>query len=325
MNIVMFLTHHSKDKSLLEKIITHGENQFKGYDKASLDLDVLFLDDLVDSLPQLNFIQTESDSHDYRLLKADEQDTQDDATEDDELEESIQEESNAEEENVTSIIDEINLTFKSLELMGQLARAYYGSLKADKKYALLEEAISAPLRAMGSMLESISSEPDEIIKLIEKKVNEKVGDDADINQAEINDVARMVLFDTLWLIGMSFIKKIASSIGNENLISIIEKIALKEDKNSYYLILLATRLDLGNQTSLDSIKQTINKIKPNALSTLVSQRLVLDYLYMFDIKDDVTRKLCSLTNINYKYVSKQIYLENSKLNNLIETKCVKAN
>jgi hypothetical protein len=213
----------------------------------------------------------------------------------------------------------MNVTFKSIDLLGQLASTYYGSLKVHKITELIEEAIPAPLRAMGYIFEEINKQPDEIISIIEKNIKSKIGDKEEINSKEINKYARKALFDLLWLVSTSFINKISTAIGNENLLPIIEKVASKESTNAYYMLLLATKLDLGNKTSPDAVKKIIGKMSSNGLSTTIIQGLILNYLYMFDVKDEVVRKLCSIAKIKYAHVHKQMNLDNSKIKELINS------
>ncbi|NMF48058.1 hypothetical protein HHL01_07670 [Pseudoalteromonas arctica] len=317
MNILMFLTHHSKDKTVLDKIIKHAQRHFNSIEKVSLDLDVMFLDQLVESLPPMIYELDKSDSQSYRLKKAE---AQDDAEDKDSIQDKDSEENNPEKDpEISTLIKNMNVTFKSLDLLGQLARTYYGSLKVDKKTELIEAAIAAPLRAMGYIFEEINKQPDEMISIIEKNIKSKIGDKEEINSKEINKYARKALFDLLWLISTSFINKISTAIGNENLLPIIEKIASKESTNAYYMLLLATKLDLGNKTSPDSVKRIIGRMSSNGLSTTIIQGLILNYLYMFDVKDEIVRKLCSIAKIKYDYVQQQMNLDNSKIKELIKS------
>ncbi|WP_075593401.1 metallophosphoesterase [Pseudoalteromonas sp. PAB 2.2] len=323
MNILMFLTHHSKDKTVLDKIIKHARQHFNDIEKVSLDLDVMFLDQLVERLPPMIYELDKSDSQSYRLRKAEAQDNAEeaeDADDEDNTQGKSLEESNSEKDpEISTLIKDMNVTFKSLDLLGQLARTYYGSLKVGKKTELIEEAIAAPLRAMGYIFEEINKQPDEMISIIEKNIKSKVGDQEEMNPKEINTYARKALFDLLWLISTSFISKISTAIGNENLLPIIEKIAEKESTNAYYMLLLATKLDLGNKTSPDSIKKIIGKMSSNGLSKTIIQGFILNYLYMFDVKDEIVRKLCSIANIKYAHVHQQMNLDNSKIKELVNS------
>ena len=85
------------------------------------------------------------------------------------------------------------------------------------------------------------------------------------------------------------------------------------------MLLLATKLDLGNKTSPDAVKKIIGKMSSNGLSTTIIQGLILNYLYMFDVKDEVVRKLCSIAKIKYAHVHKQMNLDNSKIKELINS------
>ncbi|MGM8619367.1 hypothetical protein ACS6I9_24395, partial [Enterobacter hormaechei subsp. xiangfangensis] len=68
------------------------------------------------------------------------------------------------------------LTFKSLEILGQLSRNYYGSLKVPQKKRLLGEAIDAPLRSLDFFMGYIKDETEVVLDAIERKISEQNGE-----------------------------------------------------------------------------------------------------------------------------------------------------
>ncbi|MGL9612091.1 hypothetical protein, partial [Escherichia coli] len=57
MNILMFLTHHSKDQFILDLITDQAKLLFSKFEPATIDLDTDFINSIVDNLPEVCFIQ----------------------------------------------------------------------------------------------------------------------------------------------------------------------------------------------------------------------------------------------------------------------------
>lgn len=305
MSILMFLTHHSKDKSILDKIVAKAKSVFEFVDKANLDLDSMFIDNIINKLPPVTYVPKYKDSHEYRL-KVEEQKDYIDYSENDEV---IDSEGSDSDPRAIEFIKEINLAFKSLELLGQLARNYYGSLKLEEKRRLMNEAIATPLRGIGALFKIITEDPDETIELIKHSIEQKLEASLDVNDRDIDNFAREALFGLLATISFSSINKIANSIGNAKLMPVIEELSSDNPTNSYKLIHLATRLDEGSSVNPDKIKRIIDEVDQNAISTTIVQGMIINYLYMYEVNDSVVKKLCNAGQIHYPNLSKKLLLE----------------
>jgi hypothetical protein len=310
MNILMFLTHHSKDKLILKKIISRSQQLFENEKMANLDMDSMFIDNIVNSLPTIDYDADNSDTLENRLEVEDRKDQS--HPEHVKIDPELEDEDQYENSKAVDLVQELNLSFKSLELLGQLSRNYYGSLKADQKSELIEEAISAPLRGIGAVFSVLNKNPDETLELIKTAITNKISDSQDIDDKKVDQFAREALFNLMGNISYGFIKKIASSIGNVNLMPVIEGLTQRVDTNAHKLIYLATKLDMGNYVTPESVKKLIQTIEQNALSSTLTKALILNYLYMYEVKDDVVQKLCKVADINYKPISTKLLLEKQR-------------
>ena len=163
MNILMFLTHHSRDENILDRICERASKIFKEYSAADLAAGAKCIDQMIDQVPSFK-VASGKDVIEYRRNNEDQKDNYDDSC----IAENDDDNDNDGNKNDTEALDfitEFNLSFKSLELLGQLARNYYGSLKVYQKEALLTEAIETPLRALGFMFENIDGKTDLLIKI----------------------------------------------------------------------------------------------------------------------------------------------------------------
>ncbi|HIF9140887.1 TPA: metallophosphoesterase [Photobacterium damselae] len=315
MSILMFLTHHSKDKSILDRIVINSKNLFSNLEPTDLGINAQFIDKIIDGLPSLNY--EEKDCHEYRLSIEDDKDNQEALLESEsESEFESKFESESEQSNsLANMINEFNLTFKSLDLLGQLTRNYYGSLKVEQKECLLTEAIHAPLRALESILGTLRDDPEQVLLMIEDKLRERMNAKDLSSQVDINNIARQLLYNVIYAVTYNIIKKVSTSIGSHNLIPVIESISKNENTNSLKLIELSTRLDIGNHGSISEIRKLMKDFKSSGLSTMILKSMVLNYLYMFELPESERKMLCSSVQINYNPVAKQIGYEKLLNNN----------
>ena len=313
MNILMFLTHHSKDESILNGIVDRASLQFKEFKETKLDIDVKFIDDIVKALPDVFYTDEHKETHKNRLVREDARDSDDDHNRlsigdndkhDDEHDEHDEHDDEQPHKTQGNLISELNITFKSLELLGQISRNYYGSLKAYQKIKLLEEAISAPLRTLGAFFDALKEQSDEVLDMIHFKIKENAKDDA--TPAQIDEEARKALFNIMTFLSYSFIKKIASSIGTPQLLPVIEELVVDNPSNAKNLILLSTNLELGNHTTDNELRKIVEQARGYGVSTTVLKQFIVDYLYMFEVREYDVQRLCHLANISYKTLSKKL-------------------
>lgn len=329
MSILMFLTHHSRDDSILDKVVLQAKSLFSESTPYRLDIDTQFVNKIVNKLPMtpMTFerqnlielrkrLETQKDNiedgseHDYDSIINREDNDEDNVTSTHSVQ-TNQEQGNVDEAN--NFIKDMNLTFKSLEILGQLSRNYYGSLKVSQKKILLEEAIKAPLRSLDYFFSLVDQNTESSIDLIEIKILEKLQSKFDGNtENTMREIARKLMFEMIFGLCFFFITKISASIGSTNLQQVIDDVCDEMDSNAGKLIKLATMLELGNAVSIEQLKRSLNEFEKNPLSDRLTKAIILNYLYMFERTDKDAQQICSIAGINFGNVSKQIGLERLK-------------
>lgn len=318
-NILMFLTHHSKDEAILQAIIEKSKSLFSDIGESRMEFDTNFISNIVDRLPEISYVKSESNSHENRKKQAEQQDYHEENYDTEEnyndneppLSHKPDNEIDNENDTRTSsmFLKEFGLTMKSLEILGQISKNYYGSLKVEQKNELIKEAISAPLRALGYIFSLLSDDSQYVLDMIKRNVKEKIGDNEDISKDEIDNLARKAIFNFTMLMGYNIIKKISSSIGSPHLLPVIDNINRENGSNSNKLISLSTKLDLGINSSIDLLKNLSQELNSSPYAKSLLKAFVLDYLYMFEVKDSEVQRICNAAGIKYETVSKQIALD----------------
>ncbi|TNI50310.1 metallophosphoesterase [Aeromonas veronii] len=307
MNILMFLTHHSRDETILDRICKRASRIFKSYNPADLAAGARCIDEMIDQVPSFK-VKSGKDVIEYRRNNEDQKDHYDDTCVNDSDDESYEDESKHDSENL-DFITEFNLSFKSLELLGQLARNYYGSLKVNQKEALLTEAIKTPLRALGFMFENIDGKTDLLLKNIKQKLLESRKDLSSLSQQDLDKFTRKLVFELYFMMSYQITRKISQSIGSQELNSLINKISSDINTPASKLINLSCTLDLGNKSSFEDLELITKSIKEFPLSTSVMRSLIVNYLYMFEVSEPDMQKVCAITGVDFEPVSLQLGLE----------------
>jgi hypothetical protein len=313
MNTLMFLTHHSKDMRILDSIINQSKSHFLEYKPTALDKDVLFINSIISNLNLRDLTFEDGNIHDNRLELEKEKDLHDDNYNNDDINQDDNEPDVDKESKLHDFLTEFNLTFKSIDLLGQLTRNYHESLKTAPKIKLLTEAIEAPLRALESIFSIMRDDPDTLLEMIRDRLKDEFKIDSH-NDHETEIIAKKLLFQLMKGISFSIIKKISSTIGSRELLPVIKLIYKDKPKsNAIRLLELSVQLDLGALGSIENIEKMAKDFNFNTISGALLQDLVGYYLYMFEEEVNNKKRVCSVLKIKYNPL-------NNKQKNLINKK-----
>ncbi|MBL1215785.1 MAG: hypothetical protein HND52_20625 [Ignavibacteriae bacterium] len=288
-NILMFLTHLSKDPFIISTIVARTTEIFMKLDIIKFEEDISKINDLLDEIPEMVLKRKDYNNvRKERLKKLDE------------IEKELNEENKDDEpfdnEDIKEEIDvitELNLAFKSIEILGQILKNHFGSIKGQQKKEIGEEAYFVGLRAINSFFDILSNNLDTIVGEIEKIISKK--SITDIEEKKVH--ARKSLFGFCTLLAFIFIKRISESIGTLNLSETFNEILKDHPYNSVHLIDISIKLDHFHKVPIDDLKNLKDIFKKNYLSTTIIRRLVIDHLYMFPVEYQDRQKICSLLNI----------------------------
>jgi hypothetical protein len=288
-NILMFLTHLSKDPFIISEVLQNAKKIFESFEPAKFEDDIKTINNLLNEIPKLVL-----EKGDYKVRREEQLKNLD------QLEKEIpDEEKNKEPFDDNSDIEEIdvvtqlNIAFKSIELLGQILKNYFGSLKGTQKLEIGSEAYFVGLRSINSFFEILSSNIEMIVEDITKLIFEKEIED----KIEKEDLSRKFLFGFCSLLAFSFIKRISESIGTSNLSETFREIQSKYSYNSVRLIDISIKLDHFHKIPIDDIKELKDIFSKNYLSSIILGRLVIDHLYMFPVDYRDKQKICDILGI----------------------------
>jgi hypothetical protein len=209
-NIILFLTHHSKDPFILEQLLNNAKSIFKEIEPVRFEKDVTELNNLLKELPKLAIQENvdiqkhrektyaAADAHAYEHIKT---------------EQSTNNTKKQPEISELDIASKLNFAFKNIEIIGQVLKNYYGSLKGLPKYDLGEQSYLIGLRAINFLYSLLSSDTEGLLSEISRFIDKNEL----VEKEKIEQVARQIVFQLFEFIAFSLIKKTGRSIGSDKL------------------------------------------------------------------------------------------------------------
>ncbi|EPP5594418.1 TIR domain-containing protein [Vibrio cholerae] len=286
-NILIFITHHTKDSWVLSEIKQILQDLFDDQKVASLRKEQLsFMDDFMKQIPDLVLeqreIQKERDEYNQKL----------DDIERNQVQENIGEEAEATES--ANILAKINKTFKGMEIAGQIIRNRHASLTRDALASLAECSTSSGLRFLEYFIKVSDSSKNEIMKVITIHLAEH----PNLSDKEIEKFAENAYLHLTYGVINGVIRKIASSVGSKEALEIYKYLEDKSDTPAFYLINQAIELQFNRTLKVDSISKCKENLKDNPVCIRILKEMVIQHIYMFPVEYKEKQQLSELLGIS---------------------------
>lgn len=283
-NILVFVTHHTKDSWVLDKIESVFSELFKDDEPAELSKNQLsFMDEFIAQIPDLIIeqreISEEREQHNKLLDQADRDDS----------------ESNEELESL-DILASINKTFKGMEIAGQIIRNRHATLTRDALYELASHSAFAGLRFLNHFINISDVSKGEIIRFIEQKLREHPNLTNQDIQAHVKNAYLHLTYGVI----NGVVRKIASSIGSKEALVIYEQIEETEKTPALTLMKQAIELHFSRKLDVDGIEETAKKLKDNPVCIRILKEMVIQHIYMFPIGYKEKQQIAGLLDISVK-------------------------
>ncbi len=296
-NIIIFITHHSNNKDLLDDIILGAMSTFEDFPEAILSGDEkTFIKRLSDSLEEKKMpgpkhcVQTERKRE---LKRKDELDI-------------INEQSKIDndEGDDSSLLIEIRKSAKSMEIIGQILKNQYGSLERDKQKEMFEEGQNVGLRLLKSFMEFMTSNGDEITLLINTKLELIAKEKGkDLTEEERDKISQKIISQVSYSIIFSWLHKIVDSLGYDKLIGVADEVNAKIDTVASKLINLYINTWHAKKLDVAKIKSLYVEFEndKNHQAIYILKDIVSRYVYMHHIDDYRDKhKIASLLGFSLK-------------------------
>lgn len=293
-NILMFILHLTPKDAIIARLIEESKKIFSEMQEFTFSTDEVkslnnsikrdFIECNEKSLEENHHDKLESDQKKEHIEKNINKEDRDEA----DYNENIQE---------LNLFAKINLSFKMIEILGEIIKNYSGTLDGGVKHDMISETHSVGLRTLKSLMDLFENEHQNIMKEIKKMVEKK----HHVTSDKINDDIARLVYGLASNVSTNVIKKIAKATASKDLRGLLKKIIDKDPENNAKLILeQAIELDFENGMNIKELINLHNKFKDekNNICNTTLKKLVLEHLYMFNISFDKKQSICQKLDIN---------------------------
>lgn len=282
-NILIFITHHTKDSWVLSEIEHILASLFEDNETASLNKSQLvFMEDFMKKIPDLVIEQREiqkvRESHNENLDVIDRNHPPEEAIE------------------PVDILANINKTFKGMEIAGQIIRNRHASLTTDSMIDLATSGVSSGLRFLDFFIRISDSAKNEIVKLIANHLSQQ----PDLTDQEIERGAETAYMHLTYGVISGVLRKIASSIGSQEAYLIYKEIEEKSATPAISLIRISIDLQFNKNMDIKRVSDCVERLKDNPVCMRILKEMIIQHIYMFPVEYKEKQKLSSLLGISIK-------------------------
>lgn len=286
-NILIFITHHTKDAWVLEKIKEIMQSLFESVEEASLEKSQLkFMDEFIKQIPELiieqRSVQNERDKHNESLDLAERSNSG-----------NIDDFEKDSEELSKDILANINKTFKGMEISGQIIRNRHASLKRKSLHDLAEYSIKSGLRFLQFFITISDMAKKEIIQLISLQLAENPS----LSNQEIKKYAENMYTFLTYNVMQGVIRKISASIGSKEALEVYDKIKSENETPALILLNQCIRLHFNKKVDVSELSDTVEKLKSNPVCFRILKELVVQHIYMFPTDYKEKQQLSALLEL----------------------------
>ena len=275
-NIIIFISHHIKDKWILDEIRTCIVDVFCDQKEATLSPDSLsFMEEFIATIPDLVLEHREVSKERRKRDKiVDEVERIDADTDKSDLESS-------------DVLVKIEKVFKGIEIIGQFLRNRHASIHKKVLLQMVQSATDSGLRLLQSFIEISDVSRDEIIKTIEDILKEN----PDTQTEDIEKRARdAFLFLTYGFI-FAVLARISASIGSREADEIYDELEKSNPTPAIQIINQAITLQFKKKLDFKKLKQLNRGFKSNPICERILKQIVVQHIYMFPVNYRDKQKL----------------------------------
>ena len=287
-NIVLFLIHHSSEEFVLDAVRGAAAALLQG--QEPFELDVTPTNELLAAINRLPSAlgvpileDRDPDKEQERALKGRE----------------VVEASQREFENQLAEIDGYDETptdgldalaqaaaaAKTVELLGQTLRNYYGSLRIGVKVEMGRDALDLALRALGAFFELFGSDGFGFVEFLitsrRDYEKEHLKQSARKSDRELERWARDLMFGIVRMVGGGILRKVANSLGFEQLRPTLQELIPSNASVAYRLVEIAALLDGPTDIPKEKIESIARDLNNNPLGFQILRDLAAQRVYRY--------------------------------------------
>ena len=297
--IAIFLSHHSKNISILNDTIDVASNLFGNFEPVTLVREEFdFFDKQTDVIVQAVLPQKENTPERARENKLNQQ--------------AKIEKINEEEEELDNVSDELSRelrrSIKTVEVMGTIIKNRAGSLEKNHLESVFEAGIKVHFRLLRFFIELFINEEsqEDLVNYISQKLNfMNENEGKKLRNEEIKEIAKLIF----WNLNFSFVygvfHKVIHSLGSDKLTEIIEKHCDREDTPATFLVKHGILMWYNKSLQINDIKSRIEKPDFSKTAERIVEHMVVDHCRFHQIRFQDRQKIENSLKIPRKFLFKK--------------------
>ncbi|WP_421279828.1 TIR domain-containing protein [Aeromonas taiwanensis] len=272
-NILIFITHHTNNKTVIKSIVKKVAEIFPNVQPAKLNTEeVSFLNSFADKIDKLVVIKKSIDVNKERKESLEQKDLQ----EKEALLEIIDDDEEESVEEVNRDLLDVNRSYRALEILGQIIRNRKGSLQIQDLDQLGIEAYNVGLRFLNYYLGLTQSMQSEIIEEIQRLITTKKS----WSTERISQEARFYYWTFSYMMSLQVVRKTAFSIGHKDLMPFYEKMSTSLRSEVANLIEIQIELEFTKKIPKGKISNLWERLGDNILTRRLLQEIVVRHLHL---------------------------------------------
>lgn len=194
-------------------------------------------------------------------------------------------------------IRQLVVAFKSLQILGQVAINFPGTLDGETKVAIVGEAAQLGLRTLGSMLRLIRGQVDALVQQGIAMVHAEFPDLSDV-ELRARAVESVAAFPKLVALGV--VRRIAVSVGSPDLGPVYSRLMPEDSSPAMRLVHCALLLEQQAGFPEAIVEQMHADFRKNLFADDLLLSIVVHHLNVFEVKFDTKQRVCSVLGIAFK-------------------------
>jgi hypothetical protein len=191
---------------------------------------------------------------------------------------------------------QLNVAFKTIQILGQLLRNFSGSLVGEQKLALARECYSLGLRVTKFLLQTIETNREDMVQNLAEFLNSR---NPKWPYERLNDEVKFLLFSIMEGLTFVLVKHVSDSVGLELLTLTYKELLQTTENTSYRFIDLSVHLDNFKTFPENEARELHKLIRKNRFAVTLFRHLLWYYLNLFPVPYDLRQSISERFEIQY--------------------------
>jgi len=283
---IVCLIQLTKEESIIDGLIAKARSIFSDRQCINLVEDTKFINALLNSLPTRSLPDDIGAARDILAAARDEQ-----SDVSDELKQESAVGSNAVEPSGEEavIITQFAAGYRVVQCIGQVLRAFAGSLRADQKHRLCREAFDVGLRTTTQFIKYFENDQEDMVAVIADRIKADHPELAD--KRVYLEVSRKLLF-LVEQFAMGVLRHLSAAVGSSRIDPTLRR-CLRDDNTTDKIIELAIKLDHYREFPL-SLAEELKDGGGSRFAACIVRDLVWYNLHIVERRREIRQKACEV-------------------------------